>query len=696
MIKSLYSMGLSSLLNTQYSIGVHGNNVTNAQVPGYRRRTVEMESRTPLDFGFGTVGTGATIAQIHRNLSRFIEEQYLQRQGEGSKWTALSEQVNQAEKLFKVGDEEGLATILSEFWTAWGTMASDQGSSGARSNLLGKAETLAQQLRHMRSSLDSQQHQIDEQLKQQVNEANTIISDLAGLNQAIAASPDNNDLLDKRDALLRSLTDKIGIRTSIHADGQVTVSTMGGRNLVDGSNHYSLSFDGPGREKALAPGSGYTDDIYYEGFSNSELTIDVLTDGPADGSAGAATYRVSLDGGTTWLTNEDGSEKVFTAGGPDEGTTIDGVKVWFGQEGDGTSPATTDLHKGDRFTIVPKSSVYWNRTTSNKECIAPHPPDMEGGSGRESGGSIVGLLAARDSCLGSYSRELDTMTESLIWEINRIHSQGANGQHHESLHGQDRVDNTGVPLVKAGLHYGARLEKGGLSFALFDKTTGQAMGKTSVDFSSINPPGIATFDPEQHSLEDVRDAINASMGGNITASIENNALVLASGNNTVFETSSDTSGLLAGLGINNFFDGHGGDDIEVSQSLASDPSAICVGHVNGAGEINPGDVDTAKALSKLGEKDVLFSGASGDRKTTFADFLGGLTGRVGADASGAKFSSQAQQALSQDLYARQEGIGGVNRDEELTTILELNKNYSAASRLIQTASEMFDVVLSLK
>ncbi len=696
MINSLYSMGLSSLLNTQYAISVHGNNVTNADVEGYRRRSVEMESRQTLDMGFGTIGTGATIANIQRNLNRFIEEQYLERQGESSKWETLTGQINQAEQLFKSGDSSGLANILGQFWTAWETVSANQGSSGSRSDLLGKAESLTQQFQLMRSALDNQQQQIDEQLRQEVDDANQVLSDLAGINKAIAASPDNNALLDKRDALLRDLTEKIGIKTSIHADGQVTVSTTNGRSLVSGSNHYSLSFDGPSREKALTPGSGFQGDIYYEGTSNSELTIDVLTAGPADGSAGAATYRVSLDGGQTWLENTDGTPKVFTAGDADNSATVDGVKVWFGQSDNSSATATTNLGQGDRFTIVPKSSVYWNKTTSTKECIAPYPPDVTGGSGRESGGSIIGLLAARDSCLGEYSKQLDTMVDSLVWEVNRLHSQGANGQHHSSLRGQETAESSSVPLAKAGLHFGDRLTEGSFSFALYDSATGDALGKTAVDFSSIVPPGQATFDPAQHSLEDVRDAINASMGGNVTASIENNALVLTSGNNTKFELASDTCGLLAGLGINNFFDGHNCDDLSVSKDLINNPSAICVGHVNGAGEINEGDAETAKALAELATKTVLFQGTSSSQETTFSDFLAGLTSQVGADASSAKFSYQAQQALSLDLYNRQEAVGGVNADEEMTTLLQLNKNYATASRLIQTASEMFDTILALK
>lgn len=696
MINMLYSMGLSSLLNTQSSISVHSNNVSNVNVEGYRRRSVVMESNKTLDMGFGSVGTGASIASIYRNLSTYVEEQYLERHGEASKWGTLTSQLSQTEQLFNSTDDSGLATILGKFWGAWGTAASDQGSSGSLTALLGKADSLTQQLKLMRSAMDSQQHQIDEQMRQEVDETNRILSDLASLNKSITANPNNNSLLDTRDALLRNLTAKIGIKTQIQADGQVAVSTTSGRTLISGSKHYTLSFDGPSREIGLSPGSAYEGDIYFEGSSNSEITIDVLTDGPADGSAGAATYRVSLDGGKTWLENKDGTPKVFTAGSQDDNTTVDGVRIWFGKSGDSSAAATTNLSKGDRFTVVPKSSVYWNKNTSTKESIAPHPPDMAGGSGRESGGSIVGLLATRDSCLGEYKKQLDAMAESLAWEINRLHSQGASGAHHSTLRGQEKARSTSAALADSGLYFADRLTEGSFAIALYDSTTGKAMGKTAIDFSSIVPPGTATFDPTQHSMEDVRDAINASMGGNVTATIENNALVISAGSGVKYELASDTSGLLAGLGINNFFDGHSCDDLSVSQDIVNTPSAICVGHVNGAGEINEGDVDTAKAIAALATKNVLFKGPHADQETTFSDFLARLTSQVGTDASGAKFSYQAQQALSQDLYTRQESIGGVNMDEEMAKLLQLNKNYAAASRLIQTASDMFDTILALK
>jgi flagellar hook-associated protein 1 FlgK len=52
--------------------------------------------------------------------------------------------------------------------------------------------------------------------------------------------------------------------------------------------------------------------------------------------------------------------------------------------------------------------------------------------------------------------------------------------------------------------------------------------------------------------------------------------------------------------------------------------------------------------------------------------------------------------MAKQLDSMQQEVSGVNLDEEYANLTRYQQSYQAAAQLIQTANEMFDVVLSLK
>ncbi len=80
-----------------------------------------------------------------------------------------------------------------------------------------------------------------------------------------------------------------------------------------------------------------------------------------------------------------------------------------------------------------------------------------------------------------------------------------------------------VPLANSNLPYADKLTAGSFSMAFYSAGTGDKVSVSAVDFSSI-PPGKKNFDPSVHSLENVRDAINASFPGKAQAVITDGKL----------------------------------------------------------------------------------------------------------------------------------------------------------------------------
>ncbi|MEG6551401.1 flagellar hook-associated protein FlgK [Desulfocurvibacter africanus] len=694
MISNLYYIGANALLNYQTAINVTGNNMANAETAGYSRRTVDFATRTT-DKYYGQVGNGSIIQAIRRNYDSYLEDQYLGQSADSTYWSTMTSNCTAIESLFVQVEDDGLSAVLDSLWTGFEALPSDPGGTANRTELLGTAESLTGMLNDLYADMRSEEERMNAEIRDQVNEVNDILGQLAEVNKGLVAHPENAGLQDKRSTLLTDLAEYVDIRTIEQEDGQITVQTLEGQTLVDGSKAYSFTVQGPRATASLTTTSGFDGAVYFEGSSSNELRIEFLTSGDTSGGAGAATFKVSTDGGNTWLSNDDGSVQTFTAGDIDHQVEVDGLSIWFGDSSDSSIPATTSIEAGDRFNVVPKTGVYWVKTTSNMVNVTP----LEGASNRLSGGSLAGLLASRDEYLGEAQERMDALAASLIWEVNYAHSQGAGLSHHQSLLGTYEAEYTDRALSESGLSFADRLTGGSLSFALYDEDTGEALGITGVDFSGVvatDGNTYSTFDPSVHSLENVRDAINDTFPGQLTASITDGRLMLAAEDGYEFESAGDSTGLLAGLGLNTFFTGDDLESIAVNPDLLANPGRVNSAHVNGAGEVNQGDGTTALALAALRDTEITLSTTDWSMQGSLSECLATLVSKVGGDKAMAKTNFEVSFALAQDIYERQQSVAGVNVNEEVVNLTRLQDAYDAAAKLITTANEMFETVLSLK
>lgn len=690
MLNNLLTIGQSALSNFQVALNVHGGNIANASTTGYVRRTVDFATDGVTT---GKIGVGASIQGIVRELDAFLERRCLTQSSKTSYYDTIATNLSQVESLFNSSSDSGISAVLDDFMASLENLSATSSNAAVRTEAIETARSLTEMLASMDDSLNSITQSLDASIASQVSSVNSLTRQIAALNKSIAGSSESSGLLDQRDQLLRDLAGYVDINVVTQDDGQVRVTTGEGQSLVDGTSSYTLKMEGPKAVAALGADSGFDGKLYFDGASSNEMTVRFVTGGDTSGGAGAATYQVSLDGGKTWVKDEDGNTRVFTAGDADHKETVDGVSIWFGTATDAETAPGTSISAGDKFTVMPKSGVYW--VTSAGGDVNVTPLTGNDSAGRLSGGSLAGLLTLRDEYVGEYQDKLDAFAESFIWNMNRVHSQGAGLTNMSSAQGEYAVENQSLPLAQSGLHWADRLESGNISIALYDATTGDNISVTALDFSSVTP-GTSGFDPSVHSLEDVRDAINASYPGQITASIQNGQLSLQAASGVEFQFAEDTSGLLAGLGINTLFSGTDASSVDLSSAVSNDPSRLCAGHVNGAGEVNKGDNTTALALAALANTSVSFKEAGGTSNATLQDYMNSLCSKVGSDTSAAKTQQTYAATLSEDLNTQRESVSGVSLDEELTRVMQYQQCYQAAAKLIQTAGEMFDVVMSLK
>ncbi len=710
-VNSVLNMGVGALFASQASIQTTGNNISNVNTDGYTRRGVRLEEKSSLDYYPGQVGQGVDAKEVFRYFDRFVESAYLDKYTLQRRYEEEYSLLRTTENVFNESLSPGISSALTDFFKAWTTLSQEPESAYARAALLEKSHTFASSVKSAEDALRKLEEQMNAMIQSDVNRANTLIKQIADLNREInahtvAGKNNANAMMDDRDAKVRELSGILDIHVDDKGGGHYSVTTGAGQLLVQEDVPYSLEFRGPRVENNLKAESTYKGTAAFEGADGYEYTVQITKSGSIDTSgvvppaSGTAEYRVSLDGGKTWILDDaTGQPKTFYATDEAHSTQVKDLRVSFTDVG-------SNLTVGDKFLLTPKSDVYWISPTAGPIDISTQIfKDGTDNDQRITGGSLGGYLEFRDDKIGAYRDRLNAFARSAIWEVNRIHSQGAGLEPMTYALGTYRVERHDVPLgsPSSGFTWADKLQAGNVTFAIYDSVTGKPLdlGGAGTGLDVFYP---SNFDPAAHTLEDVRDAINnGPAGAYLKADIVDDRLQIAGKIDPVtnkpygFGITADTTGLAAGLGINTYFSGESSASIGVREDLTANNNLINAGRVNGGAEGNKGDNITARAIADLMSKQITVK-VEGEAAYTVSltDYYATLVTKVGADTASTKFTASSERTMATELNDRREEISGVNLDEEMSNLIRFQASYKAAAKLITTADEMIQTLLSLK
>ena len=802
MLNNLLNIGKTSLQASQAWMNVTGNNIANADTEGYSRQYIDQRDNYAINYRPGAMGMGVNAQQVLRYYDSFLEQSYIRQNTNSARWDEQDKLMTSLETLFNESNRTGLSSTLQNYFKAWSDLGLYPDSTAHRASLLSYADNLGDMFSNTAEQIRKLQDDMSVSIKDAVKRVNEISRAIADLNRQITANTvdgisNPNSLLDQRDQLVRELSELINVQTVDNGKGNFTVQLTTGQPLVEGETIYDLAYmDGHSQTQyRLQNGSAYKGTVEYEGSDGFEYTLDMLPGNQ---------FRVSLDGGRTWLKGDDGQELRFDITDKDGDGKSDPVRVknltisftdiyqknnngnfvdangtplhhfdkdkgaWVtnaagtesidaagnrltwndadkkwedaqGNEGTPTSPAMTlgsvyrrdangnvvdkdgnaltwneadkkwvdannpaqdaipalDAGSGDKFDLTPKDALYWIEPTRGPQNVTPQVYlDGTDNKDRVYGGKMASYFNIRDDNCTRYLDELDATARSLIWEVNRQHSQGAGLQKFDSLQGTESVGDTSQPLGswQSRLVFSDKLQAGTIQFHFYDKLTGKGhLSSATLD-----------FDPATDSLEDVARKINAltDKDGNklLQATIQNGRLELVSNNaDQQFVLGADSSGLMAALGVNTFFSGNSAESLAVNEMLHKNSHWVASGQVNGNFEVNEGDAATATAIGELAKKDVTISTTwkTVDNQT-ISEFYANLVSEVGSERRLSKTNSEYHSTLTQDLFERSQAVSGVNLDEEMTNLIKYQHSYIAAAKLITTADQMLQTLLGIK
>lgn len=235
------AIGRSALLAHQRALTTTGQNIANAETPGYRRQTTEFASRD------GDQGFGVRVVAVEHAVDRFVEAQLL-RQGSRSAGAEVRKDVlDRVQELFPI-DEPSVGGALDAFWAAAQRVADRPEDLAVRGEFLARAEELTARVRSLSEGLATRQRELDDRVRGDVEDANVVLRRIARLNQDIVRAETGgeraNELRDQRDAALLELSEFAAIRATERENGAVDVELdSSGLALVIGEDVQEFAID---------------------------------------------------------------------------------------------------------------------------------------------------------------------------------------------------------------------------------------------------------------------------------------------------------------------------------------------------------------------------------------------------------------------------------------------------------------------
>lgn len=240
----LFNISTRALSADYAALTTIGNNISNANTPGYSRQQVDLATEGGQYTGAGFYGRGVRVTTVSRVSDAFLTREAALSGSQASMDSTRLGQLQQLEKLFPTGDQS-IGQAAQNMLNAFSDVATNPQDAAARQVVLSNAEQLASQMRSAGEQMTTMQQGLVADMRTSVDEVNKLAGQVANLNQQIASytgtghSP--NDLLDQRDQAISQINQYVQVTTIPAADGSVGLFIGGSQRLVLGNQAQPLS-----------------------------------------------------------------------------------------------------------------------------------------------------------------------------------------------------------------------------------------------------------------------------------------------------------------------------------------------------------------------------------------------------------------------------------------------------------------------
>ncbi|MBI1251721.1 MAG: flagellar hook-associated protein FlgK [Alphaproteobacteria bacterium] len=712
-LTTAFRSGLSALQTAQAGLAVASQNIANANTPGYVRAEASLAPRVLLG-----PGGGVEISSVRRAADRFLAAASYYAEAQRGAADVRSGLIARAQAAF--GDPTGETSLfagIDRIWGAFAELGVDSTSALRRDSAVQSIQQTFYGIERAATDVQALITEADERIAEKVGEAQNLITRIHELNGEIRltrrVAGEATGAENAQSALIDKLSGLLDIRVTPQGDGTVTVRTAQGALLV-GEQVATISYS--------PSGATFTsfNAIQYQIASDVTTNLEPYISG---GELGGLLQ--ARDGDLRNLAEALGG---LSAGLADTLNQVHNQNAPYPVTGALTGRQTGLLSTDAlNFTgtatigLVDSAGALSQRLTILFDA-APPRIDVETSSGTTSTtftNTIGAFTTALNTALGaggsaafSNGRLSITPTSGgVVVQQDEPSAGGAAraGRGFSHFFGLNDLASRATPIFfetggVAGDAHG--LNSGGaLSFDIRDGSGRIIAQPTFTIAGALTNPGSTWSD-----LVTALNNTTTGLGRYVTFSYASDGRITFTPN-AGFQanlTDDTTSRGATTLSVSTLF-GLGPSasatravDIKVAQAILNDPGRLALGRPDLSAQLTTtvseaGDARGAAELSKAGNVIRTFPavGALSAQTGTLSVYAARISGDVGRAASDSERSLRGAQALANAANDRRAEVEGVNLDDEFIRLTTYQNAYAAASRVIQAADEMFDVLLNL-
>lgn len=243
-ISSMMDVGRRSMQNSQTALQTVSHNIANKATEGYSRQRVELTTAPPVGEGHIQIGMGTRASQVTRTNNPWLEKQLQKETGILGFEQGKVDSLGRVEQVFNEQMNKGLNQYVTDFFNSFRELSNNPESTTSRTMVREASVALTGDFKRVGTQLEHVQKDADELIRNQVQEVNKMVKEVASLNEKISQvevqGVPANDARDRRDVLLKRLNERIDITYAEGNNGMMTVQTAGNAILVSGYDSYEI------------------------------------------------------------------------------------------------------------------------------------------------------------------------------------------------------------------------------------------------------------------------------------------------------------------------------------------------------------------------------------------------------------------------------------------------------------------------
>lgn len=732
-LSSSISSALNGIRTSQRAMDVVSENVSNIHTEGYSRK-VYTQKTLVLNTG---VSSGAVSNTDLRQVDMKMRDQLRKETGLLQESSVRSYYLDLVQaKMGQPSSEYSISNRVTEIQTAFESLGVDADKLNAQSCAVTALDTSLTQIRDLSDQIQSLRMEIDQEITELCSEVTEILDQLDKLNDDIVrtsaiAGQSADNYKDQRDTLITRLSELMDIQYYERSTGETVILTGGGKPLLD-KNSTTVSHEAAAKTGSLISYSegGITgiyagkfditteitsgelsgliklrdtelqdmqiqlDELAYQMTKQMNAIHNVGTNFPNTVYEMTGT-RTFIDGAQQNLTLSGGDVKIilfddegneafctsltqnlaFTSGSIDEMSQT--IQDWLRNAVDGPhlTTASVGLNADGHFHVDLGTSAYTIKFQDEASILrGSDATNISIGFDKNGNGVIDESYSGFSNFFGLNDLIITGKTDS-VYESEIFSSASLMGIKGKTVLNFSDTEN-------------------GLNFASVEIFAGDTI-KTVAE--KIN---TALQDASGHQIVKA-DLVREGSGYRLRlTNIDNRQMEITETRSTVDNITSSSIIERLGLKVSH---AEYASVLKVRPDVLNSPDKLNTGKVqfspsSGRYFISETDNALANDFAEMFTKTWTFNSAGSFTKTTasFSSYAASIVSGLATNLNATNSANDYQSDLVTTIYKKEQDVSGVDLDEELAMMLQYQRSYSAAAKVLSTSLEMLELLDSIR